>query len=271
MKGKDIQLLRLDQLSIKATIWKSQPQRSVLLYLHGGGLIFGNRHDLPNEYINKFIEKDITVIALDYLLAPESKLDHLLLTLKQSISELQTRYNFSQLNIMGRSAGAYLAYLLIRDGLKVNTFIDLYGYAKLTAPEFCIPAPYYTQFPMVLPLTAQQLVQSHLIITSDLSSRFPIYVSARQFGTWLSLFLPNVSQKDKYSLNDDELIQFPKTMLIHCINDPDVPFDIAQQTAKLIPQAALVSINKKEHDFDRNVTVESLAYYDQIIAFIVNN
>lgn len=268
MKEKTVQLLKHGDLSIKATIWESPTQKTVLLYLHGGGLVFGNRQDLPTAYIEKFNQNGITVVAVDYLLTPESKLDQLLLTLKQTINELSVSCDLSNLVIMGRSAGAYLAYLLIRDGLDVDAFIDFYGYATLSAPEFISPTPYYSQFPQVLPMTAQGIVRSHPIVFGDMNDRFPLYVSARQFGNWLSLFLPDMSQRDTYSLNENELKKFPKTLLVHCTDDPDVPVAIARRTAKLIPKATLVLVNQNTHDFDRDVTTVSLAYYDQVIAFI---
>ena len=45
-----------------------------LIYLHGGGLVFGERTDLPSEYI-EVLRRKFNVLAADYRLAPESNLD----------------------------------------------------------------------------------------------------------------------------------------------------------------------------------------------------
>lgn len=270
MQKKTLTLLNHGGVNIDASVWEAPNSQSVILYLHGGGLVFGDRDDLPSAYIEKFVQNNHTVVSLDYPLAPETKLDQILVTLKQSINELSVYYNLDNLTIMGRSAGSYLSYLLIRDGLKATTFIDLYGYYRISGSEFTMPAPFYTKFPQVAPMQVQELIQSQPVVSGTMNERYPIYISGRQFGTWLSMFLRSVNDADKYSVSADQLAKFPKTLLLHCIKDPDVPQTFSQEANKLIPNSELISIDKEVHDFDREVTEETLAYYDQIIAFIQN-
>lgn len=269
----EIQTIELDQYetaSIKATIYHgSANNQSTILYLHGGGLIFGNRDDLPSDYIEKFVAAGHPFVTLDYLLAPESKLDVILTVLNRSINQLKAQSLMNDnLVLMGRSAGAYLAYLLIRDGLKANALIDLYGYSRLDYPEFHLPAPYYNQFPKVLPMAAQAQVGATPISAGEMKDRYPIYVSARQFGTWMSMVLPTQQAIQTYSLTDEALNQLPKTIMLHSTDDPDVPFTAAQNAAAIMAAATLVPVPSQEHDFDREVTANNLAYYDQIIDFI---
>jgi acetyl esterase/lipase len=269
MKIETIELYQYQKVSIQATIYGSHPNLSTLLYLHGGGLIFGERNDLPMAYIKKIVNAGQTVITLDYLLAPESKLDAILTALNQSINQLNQCFSiFNNLTVMGRSAGAYLAYLLIRDGLPATNLIDLYGYSRLDYPEFRMPAPFYNQFPKVLPMTAQAQVGKSPLTTGKMSGRYPIYVSARQFGTWMNMILPSQQVISTYSLNDDDLKQMPRTLMLHSLKDPDVPFIAAKQAAMIMPMATLIPISQSVHDFDHNVTTENLAYYDQIVNFI---
>lgn len=265
-----ISLIQYDSVAIEATVWPAATTNKILLYLHGGGLIFGERNDLPVEYISKFTNKGYTLIMLDYLLSPEVKIDKTLSVLKQSINKLSQFYNLKELTIMGRSAGAFLAYLLLRDGLAADKFIDLYGYYKINVPEFRIPAPFYNRFPQVPPMTAQLNVNEAPLVSGAMTKRYPIYVSGRQFGTWLNQFLPSISQIELYSLTDEQLKQMPKTILIHCSDDPDIPFSIAKHAIDFIPDSKLMTVNKSEHDFDRKVTAETLSYYDQIVQFIAD-
>ena len=44
-----------------------------VVYLHGGGMIYGTKSDLPEELKELFTSNGYTVLALDYLLAPNTK------------------------------------------------------------------------------------------------------------------------------------------------------------------------------------------------------
>ena len=43
-----------------------------LFYLHGGGLLYGERDDLPTPYVNMLLSAGYTIVSADYPLAPES-------------------------------------------------------------------------------------------------------------------------------------------------------------------------------------------------------
>ncbi|HIW38159.1 MAG TPA: alpha/beta hydrolase, partial [Candidatus Jeotgalicoccus stercoravium] len=45
-----------------------------LIYLHGGGLVFGEKTDLPLEYLD-ILRSRFDVLLADYRLAPESNID----------------------------------------------------------------------------------------------------------------------------------------------------------------------------------------------------
>lgn len=89
-------------------------------------------------------------------------------------------------------------------------------------------------------------------------------------GTWLSAFLPQVNKADQYSVSDSELTKFPPTLLIHCINDPDIPYKLAVETSNIIPKAKLITIDLNEHDFDRIVSCYTLEIYQQAINWLNN-
>ncbi|GEO70023.1 alpha/beta hydrolase [Levilactobacillus acidifarinae] len=272
MEAQIISLNHHANVSLKATHYESpRPLKGTILYLHGGGLEFGQRDDLPRPYLQQFVDAGYQVITLDYLLAPESKLDVILAVLKESIATLQTKLTLtSNLYLMGRSAGAYLGYLLLRDGLPAHAFLDLYGYAGLNHPEFRRPAEFYTAFPAVPPMQAQALVQDQPLVTGALKDRYPLYVSSRQFGTWLSQILPSIRDADQYSLTTAELAQLPPTLSFHSRHDPDIPFAAAQLATQAIPAAQLIPVAGHEHDFDRTVTPTTQAYYQTMIDFLAD-
>ena len=71
------------------------------------------------------------MITLDYLLAPEVKLPTILATLKQTLEktiEILPSWGFSSdYALMGRSAGSYLAALLIKEGFTQNISLVFTG------------------------------------------------------------------------------------------------------------------------------------------------
>ncbi len=271
MKTTQVTLNTYQDVSLMATSYEPDtPPTATILYLHGGGLEFGQREDLPSAYIEKFIAADIQLFTFDYLLAPEVKIDVILPVLRDSIQTMLAKTaHASRMILMGRSAGSYLAYLLQRDGLKVEGFIDLYGYSGLDYPEFRMPTEFYDRFPKVLPMNAQALIQRQPLVAGDMKDRYPLYVSGRQFGTWLSQFLPSMREATTYSLTPTELSRLPRTLLLHSTADPDVPFAAAQVALNALPDAELIALDQSEHDFDREATTANLAIYDHIIDFIV--
>ena len=63
-----------------ATIYKDDSSKSqaCILYFHGGGLLYGNREDLPEKHVNAVTAAGYTIIAFDYPLSPAAKLDTIL-------------------------------------------------------------------------------------------------------------------------------------------------------------------------------------------------
>ena len=271
MKTTQVHLNTYQDISLMATSYDPDTTpMATILYLHGGGLEFGQREDLPTAYLEKFTTAGIQLFTFDYLLAPEVKLDTILPVLRESIQVMLDKTpHADRVILMGRSAGTYLAYLLLRDGLEADGLVDLYGYSGLDYPEFRMPAEFYDSFPKVLPMTAQSLIQRQPLVAGEMKDRYPLYVSGRQFGTWLSQFLPSMRDVAAYSLTPNDLSRLPQTLLIHSTNDPDVPFATSEYAVKYLPNAELLPIYHHEHDFDCEATAESLAVYSQIIDFIL--
>ena len=64
--------------------YSTDNDQKVLLYFHGGGLIYGSKNDLPSELKKRFLAKGYTVLAVDYLLAPNSTLPEIVAALEES-------------------------------------------------------------------------------------------------------------------------------------------------------------------------------------------
>ena len=92
-----------------------------VVYLHGGGMIYGTKSDLPEELKELFTSNGYTVLALDYLLAPNTKIDHILRTLTETFQLLNEEIIQNQsFGLCGRSAGGYLMLQLTKQLQTLN-------------------------------------------------------------------------------------------------------------------------------------------------------
>ena len=56
----------------------SIPAKAAILYFHGGGLLYGDREDLPELHKELFTSAGYVIISFDYPLAPAVKIDDIL-------------------------------------------------------------------------------------------------------------------------------------------------------------------------------------------------
>ena len=55
----------------------SNDARRIVFYLHGGGLVYGERDDLPSPYVRAITDAGSTLVCADYPLAPETALPNI--------------------------------------------------------------------------------------------------------------------------------------------------------------------------------------------------
>lgn len=265
-----------DQISLKASFFTSlrtDSKKATILYLHGGGFLFGDRDDLPELYLNSFLENGFNVLTFDYPLAPETTLTEIIHCLEEAISwylkNYQTKLNLSNSDffLFGRSAGGYLASLLTNNNYKQQLgLIRFYGYHQLEHMDFVLPSSFYNRFPKVPPHEAQQLIQKQPVTDEVLAKRFPIYLSARQYGNWLN-YLGTIT--DELSLNSDQLKQFPPAFIVHCKEDPDVPPAASRQLSEAVKRSTLLELDLNEHDFDRAENPIADNVYQKLIRWLI--
>lgn len=247
-------------LEIHASIYQDdsiQPQAR-LIYLHGGGLLYGSKDDLPQTHIQQFTQAGLQIVALNYPLAPHAQLEDIFNSILSSLAQLQKQSNFNELPyfLFGRSAGAYLA-LLTASKLAQQTQITLpkgiisyYGYGFLTNGWVDTPSQHYLKLPLVSENIFHSLITTPLV-EADLNTHLSSYIYARQTGKWKSLIYQG---RDKffyldYSLRVSEL-KLP-IFAAHATNDPDVPFAEFQALCEKFNPTRFV-IAADLHDFDRD-------------------
>lgn len=125
---KTIIYATIDDQPLEGDFYKAtgELKHKTILYYHGGGLIYGTRKDLPNQYLNQFLEAGYHVLAFDYPLTPESSFAQMISKVEESLQwflekgEEMLPIKTTDYILFGRSAGAYLANYLIKTSILKN-------------------------------------------------------------------------------------------------------------------------------------------------------
>jgi acetyl esterase/lipase len=130
--------------------------RPVILWLHGGALMLGNRKMLPPEQASLYLDAGYTVVAADYRLAPESKLPDILADVQDAarwVWEDGPRLfgvDGERLAVIGHSAGGYLTLLAgCHARPRPRALVAFYGYGDVVGPWYSEPSPFYCRQPLV--------------------------------------------------------------------------------------------------------------------------
>lgn len=250
-----------------------QELRGCILYFHGGGLLYGDRHDLPLLHLNTLTQAGYAIIAFDYPLAPAAKLDMILGDVCASIQSFieESPGRFGRLlpyYLWGRSAGAYLCLLAAAKGnltILPRAVLSFYGYGFLCDGWFDSPSKYYCSLPSV-PASCLDAVPQDIHAAGDLDTHYSVYVYARQTGKWADLLYEG---RKKYFFLDYSLRtceKFPCPLFCaHSIKDPDVPYnEFLELCSRYNAQRFIASCDM--HDFDRD---ESNAFTGRLLEAVI--
>ncbi|WP_180809765.1 alpha/beta hydrolase [Staphylococcus sp. 17KM0847] len=230
----------------------------VMIYFHGGGFIFGQRDDLPDEYVD-VITRTYHLLTVDYRLLPESSWDDIVDDLKHINAYVSQ--NFKTAYCMGRSAGGFLAltYATLFD---IAGVIDFYGFYNLSHSAFYrLPTNHQNIAHMLSGHLKHSLIKRTVTTNEPPQPRFLLYLYYRERGIWPSLI--------HYNISNEQLKKPPKLFIAHAINDPDVPIAYSIDLANIHNNAKLVKINSHIHDFDSEVTEANIQLYEQACEYIL--
>ncbi len=161
-----------------------------IIWIHGGGLIFGSRKRINSEQLKRYTRIGCTVVSIDYRLAPETKLASIIEDIQDAcewVREIGLKLFHTdpeRIAVIGHSAGGYLSLIA---GFSVSprpkALISFYGYGDITGDWCTKPSPFYCQQPFVSKGKAYGLVGSS-IITEGHDDRNLFYRYCRQQGVW---------------------------------------------------------------------------------------
>ena len=110
----------------------------VVLWLHGGGMIFGSRRHLASWQLERYLAAGFAVVAVDYRLAPEARIESVVSDVigayRWLVGEGADRFGFdgARVGLVGHSAGGYLALMAacLVDPAPAAV-VSFYGYGSL--------------------------------------------------------------------------------------------------------------------------------------------
>ncbi|MEH7248133.1 alpha/beta hydrolase [Neobacillus niacini] len=253
----------------------------LIVYIHGGGLIWGTRGDMKKEQITLYQQAGFNVCSIDYRLAPESKLPAIKEDIQDAVIWLKEKgavkfgFDPERIAVIGSSAGGYLALLSGTFQVKPKAIVSFYGYGDITGDWYRRPSPYFSKMTTVPEFLAKQLIQRNIISESPIEKRFAIYLYCRQQGKWID-YAAGSSDRDflmEFCPINQITTSYPPTMLLHGDTDEDVPYQQSVMMSRELEQFGvdheLITIANGKHSFDNQMNNPIVIdVFDKVIQFL---
>lgn len=231
-------------------------RKPAVVWMHGGGLIFGSRCWSPRAaLLRALLERDFVVVSIDYRLAPETKLPEIFSDVQAAWQWVQhegpARFGIDRTRVAlaGASAGGYLALLGgLRLAPRPRALVSFWGYGDILASWETEPSAHYRQQTL---MTREQaldaLAAPPLRDPAEGIDRSIFYLYCRQQGCWVE----EVTGQRPTARAELEPwcpllhidASFPPTLLVHGTDDTDVPHDASVQLAARLAVAGV------DHEF----------------------
>jgi acetyl esterase/lipase len=238
-----------------------QQPRPVILWLHGGAFIWGSRARIREEQLARYIQEGFVVVAIDYRLAPETKLPAILDDLKDAYEWIRKsgpilfQADPDRVIVVGHSAGGYLALM---GGVVLTpppfALVSFYGYGDISGDWCNQPDVNYSREPAVSESAAWGAISSAIITEASHSKRWPFYLYCRQRGSWAREVLGEQADVGRFCPVRHVTKAFPPTLLLHGDCDTDVPYEQSVKMAEALRSQAVpcefITLTNHGHAFD---------------------
>ena len=248
---------------------KPKPRTPVIVYFHGGALIFGTRKQVNPDEFDRFLDAGFVIVSADYRLAPETKLPAIIEDVEDAVGWVRREgpglfgIDPERLAVTGHSAGGYLALM---SGFMVTprprALVSFYGYGDIAGDWYAKPDPFYCREPKVSREEAFSCVGAEPV-SQPKKDRFRFYLYCRQKGLWPKEVagLDPLGEREKFKPFcplENITPDYPPTILLHGDRDTDVPYEQSVLLARELKRAGveneLVTISGGGHGFDEDMT-----------------
>ena len=268
----------------------TEGKRPAVIWIHGGGLIFGTRMWAPQAQLERYMKAGYALISIDHRLAPETKLPAIIEDVKDAYAWVRKKgpelFNIDpgRIVVAGGSSGGYLA-LVSGYALEPRpaAVVALYGFGDLTGDWTTKPNPYFNEMPAISQEEALAVVGEAPISSGNVQyspdGRPKFFNYTKQQGSWTIEATGQDPHGDPTWFAPYEPLRnlsskYPPTILVHGDLDTDVPVEqahrLAAELARLNVEHTLITHSEWEHLFDLNLAgdPEVEAAMDKIAAFI---
>lgn len=233
---------KVGTLEILADVYsfRDDKRRPVVVWLHGGALINGNREGPPKWLAECCRESGYVLVSLDYRLAPETQLPGIIEDVEDAFRWIREagpklfQADPKRIGVCGGSAGGYLT---LTAGFRVKpppqALVSLWGYGDLVGDWYSKPSPHPRHHTTKLSAEeAWKQVQGPPL--ADAKQRpgngGAFYQFCRQQGVWpkaVSGWDPHTQAEKFHPFMPAKNVtrDYPPTFLIHGDKDTDVPVE----------------------------------------------
>jgi acetyl esterase/lipase len=282
---------KVGDLEIKADVHRADDAttRPVLVWIHGGALIMGNRLGIDGRLKQKALDAGFAIVSIDYRLAPETRLPEIIQDVEDAFKWVREQgpqlfhIDPNRLAVAGGSAGGYLTLVTgYRVQPRPRALVSLYGYGDLVGDWYSTPSP-HPRHQTVKMSSEEAHAQVSGPPISDARDRKgnggAFYQFCRQHGTWPK----EVSGWDPHAATEKEKFvpfmparnvtrEYPPTLLIHGTQDTDVPYEQSVIMADAFTQLGVahkfVTIPDAEHGLAGGEAAMIEKAYQSAIDFI---
>jgi acetyl esterase/lipase len=245
---------------------------AVIVFIHGGCLMYGDRHGFHSAHLEAYRRAGYTVISLDYRLAPETKLPEIIADLRDAIHWVAEagpqRFDVDpeRIAVVGHSAGGYLTLMAgVCATPRPRALVSFYGYGDIVADWYGKPDPFYCQQPRVSAEEAEHN-RGRLYLYYRQNGLWPREVGGRDPATEPEFFVP-------YCPAHNVGTDYPPTLLLHGDQDTDVPYAQSVQMAEVLTRHGvpheLVTMAGYGHGFDGKMDDPMVqAAFQRVLAFL---
>jgi acetyl esterase/lipase len=233
---------RVGDLVIHADVYAggASGARPVIVFIHGGALINGNRGWVPDWLVRAAADQGSLLVSIDYRLAPETKLPEVVGDVVDAFRWLRDERSRpfdadpARLVVVGESAGGYLT---LAAGFLVDprpaALVSLWGYGDLIGDWYSTPSPHPCHHEIHLSEDEAWRQVSGPPIADDRDrpgDGGAFYQFCRQRGLWPTAVSGWDPERDADAFNRlmplvNVADGYPPTLLVHGDRDTDVPVE----------------------------------------------